>query len=278
MMKMKTLAAAIAFAAAGSANAAIELANTENSSLVLAVWDDVAQESYIRDLGYNLLDFVPGMVATDAGHTFNFAADPVFSSLFGDNNAANIYWNISAADSFGPGATAGRHIIGTGALGAAASGFSVTNTGVSNSSNYWSTFFNNANTQPSPDGSTCATSMSCYSVDPGDLQYTGESSTNVNMWGANWGANLGGWYNAGTLGQSLGFYSFTTNASLGFQQANKARYENAYGIAAWTLAADGSLSYSLAGAPSAVPVPAAAWLLGSGLVGLVGVARRRTAI
>ena len=28
-------------------------------------------------------------------------------------------------------------------------------------------------------------------------------------------------------------------------------------------------------APSAVPVPAAAWLFGSGLLGLVGVARRK---
>jgi hypothetical protein len=42
----------------------------------------------------------------------------------------------------------------------------------------------------------------------------------------------------------------------------------------WSLASDGTLSY---GAASAVPVPAAVWLFGSGLVGLVGVARRRKA-
>ncbi|MFZ5620256.1 MAG: VPLPA-CTERM sorting domain-containing protein [Pseudomonadota bacterium] len=272
MNKMKILAAAIAFAAAGSANAAIELANTENSSLVLAVWDNVAQESYIRDLGYNLLDFTPDMVSTDAGHTFNFSADPLFSSLFGDNDAANIYWNVTAADGIGPGATSGRQIISTAAFGAEASSFSVSNTGINSGATYWTTFFQNANTQPSPDGTTCATSMSCYSTDPGDLQYAGDDS-----WGAFWAGSLTSLNSAGTLGQSLGFYSFTPNSGLGFQQSDKARYENAYGIAAWTLAADGSLIYSLAGAPTAVPVPAAAWLLGSGLVGLVGVARRRAA-
>ena len=34
-------------------------------------------------------------------------------------------------------------------------------------------------------------------------------------------------------------------------------------------------SWQIAGTVSAVPVPAAAWLMGSGLMGLVGVARHR---
>ena len=33
--------------------------------------------------------------------------------------------------------------------------------------------------------------------------------------------------------------------------------------------------YNIAVTPSAIPVPAAVWLFGSGLLGLVGVARRR---
>lgn len=272
MIKMKTLAAAIAFAAAGSANAAIEMSDTGNSSLVLAVWDNVAQESYIRDLGYNLADFTPSMVATDAGHNFNFAADPVFSSLFGDNVASDVRWNVTAADLSGA-TNIGRQILSTATLGAAASSFSVSNTGVNSGATYWGTFFNNANTQPSPDGTTCATSMSCWTNNTGDLQYAGDTS-----WGAYWAQSLTSLNSAGTLGQSLGFYSFSQNGGAGFTQSTKARYENAYGVASWLLASDGSLNYSVAAAPSAVPVPAAVWLLGSGLVGLVGVARRRTAI
>lgn len=272
MMKMKTLAAAIAFAAAGSANAAIEMANTGNSSLVLSVWDNVAQESYIRDLGYNMADFIPSMVATDAGHAFNFAADPVFSSLFSDNDAANIRWNVVAADSTGSGTITGRQIISTATLGAEASSFSVSNTGVSNAASLFTTFFQNANTQPSPDGTNCGTSPSCWTNNAGDLQYAGDTS-----WGPYWGQVLTSLNSAGFLGQTLGFYSFTPSNTSGFVQSAKERYENAYGLAAWALAADGSLSYSIVGAPTAVPVPAAAWLLGSGLVGLAGVARRRAA-
>jgi len=40
----------------------------------------------------------------------------------------------------------------------------------------------------------------------------------------------------------------------------------------WNLAADGSLTYG-----AVIPVPAAVWLFGSGLLGLVGIARRRKA-
>lgn len=270
MMKIKTLAAAIAFAAAGSANAAIELSNTGNSSLVLSVWDNVAQESYIRDLGYNMLDFIPSAVTPATGLSINFSADPVFSSLFGNNNAADIFWNVTAADAAGTGATLGRQIISTATLGADASSFSVSNTGITNAANVFTTFFNTANTQPSPDSTTCATSASCYSTDAGDLQYTGDTS-----WGPSWAQLLTSLNSAGNLGDSLGFYSFVTNTGLGFSQADKARFENASGLASFTLAADGSMSYSIAGeVPSAVPVPAAAWLLGSGLMGLVGVARR----
>ena len=42
----------------------------------------------------------------------------------------------------------------------------------------------------------------------------------------------------------------------------------------FTLTANG-LQYAAA-APAATPIPAAVWLLGSAMVGLVGVARRRT--
>ncbi len=44
-------------------------------------------------------------------------------------------------------------------------------------------------------------------------------------------------------------------------------------LAAWRLDADGTLTYNVP--VSAVPVPAAVWLFGSGLLGLVGVARRK---
>ncbi len=49
---------------------------------------------------------------------------------------------------------------------------------------------------------------------------------------------------------------------------------NTYALSSWRLDTDGTLTYGVP-AVSAVPVPAAVWLFGSGLLGLVGVARRK---
>ncbi len=49
---------------------------------------------------------------------------------------------------------------------------------------------------------------------------------------------------------------------------------NSYALSSWRLDTDGTLTYGVP-AVSAVPIPAAVWLFGSGLLGLVGVARRK---
>jgi len=68
---------------------------------------------------------------------------------------------------------------------------------------------------------------------------------------------------------ALSLFGITGNDSGGKVQS--------YVLGTATFAADGTLTIASAGAPS-VPVPAAIWLLGSGLMGFFGVARRRLAV
>jgi hypothetical protein len=77
---------------------------------------------------------------------------------------------------------------------------------------------------------------------------------------------------AGAYSSSMGFYSFFANQDF-------PDFEGAHTTFAgsWTLSFNGGvagLAYSGGGTP-AVPVPAAVWLLGSGLLGLLGVGRRK---
>jgi len=103
--------------------------------------------------------------------------------------------------------------------------------------------------------------------------FTSGSSTGQ-VWGAGAGSIAGSTdlYGQGPdtagigLGQQMNLYALTGNSGLGQAQS----YLLGTNL---TLASTGTLSVS----PAAVPLPAAVWLFGSGLLGLIGVGRRRAA-
>jgi hypothetical protein len=73
----------------------------------------------------------------------------------------------------------------------------------------------------------------------------------------------------GALGSSQSFFAFTGNTGTGTLQS--------YILGSATLATNGTLTFTGNSVTAPVPLPAAVWLLGSGLMGLVGVSRRRKA-
>lgn len=87
-----------------------------------------------------------------------------------------------------------------------------------------------------------------------------------------------GFNGLGTVGSSMGFYNFFASQDPNDSPYFVGQYSTLPGT--WSLTYVGgqaSLAYTGGGAPPAVPVPAAIWLLGSGLLGLVGIGRRKAA-
>jgi hypothetical protein len=80
---------------------------------------------------------------------------------------------------------------------------------------------------------------------------------------------------SGAVGSALGFYDITTTSK---HVASDTPYSNGNATDGFFfLASNGDLTYNIgtAGTAPAVPLPPAAWLFGSGLLGMVGIARRR---
>lgn len=78
----------------------------------------------------------------------------------------------------------------------------------------------------------------------------------------------------GAVGTSLNFYNLTTTTN---HKETNSPYANATGDGFWFLSTSGDLTYNIAssGGTAPVPLPAAVWLLGSGLLGMAGIGRRR---
>jgi hypothetical protein len=253
-MKLKLIAMAIAMAASAQASAAImtPIGGAGTNEVTFNIWDPTTQNSYTQDLGVTFNTFLANL--NNASYTLNFAIDgAVYNEAFAGSNAADLIWDVSVASAL---ALDYSNYTDFGLIGTSKTSFTLNDNalnGAITAHDYLATAMRGVNPA---DTNTADNNAYHGTVDNG--AYVGTSA----IWGTNWkGTPVN---NTASIGEDMGFYYIQSDI-ITLTPTTYAAANN------WSF--DGStISY---GAVSAVPVPAAAWLFGSGLIGLVGVARRK---
>lgn len=255
----KVLVASVALAVGGAAQAAIESDDAMNpgngdggGQLFLSVVDRGATSpmSYVLNLGVTAAEFIAN---DSSSYELSFAADSNLQTLLA-NPGGTVAWNIAAAHSmYGPNLD-DLGYLSTAPMPPNPSSDTVLGIpGISGALTKIGTYLLPVNTLMGANNSVLVTSSSSMAYH--DFE---------GAWGDTWHTSLHS-TEAG-LDESLGFYFVATNVSVD-GDGSSSRVVPFLGT--WTLAANGELTYS------AVPVPAAVWLLGSALIGMAGVARRK---
>ena len=268
-MKLKAIAIALGMVAASQANATLiigglpevttGLNNLNSSEFTLSVYNAITGDSYTRDLGFQ-----------SAGTNFNtasmsFAADSLLTSFMGSNNTADLVWGVIGYDNYATGTlgqplTYGNKVWSTfsNSMG------NMTNGGVIQASSASQLFYTSLNLLEQQQAATNASSV----TNGGTATFSNISKNFVNL--ATWSptAMIGGSLMFGLVEQ---IYTCQTVNGVSFCSApsSTALALQTIFTGDWSLAANGTLQYST------VPVPAALWLMGSGLVGLLGIGRRK---
>ena len=249
--KLKALAAALAVVVTAPVFAsAIPNTITGDGGLFLSAWDPTANAglgtSYTLNLGLRQSTF-------NGNTNYSFAPDANMTSFLSLVTAGNVVWNVVAGDATGGTAAGALNYYVTGAVAP------ISSTTPSNSQLNNATAIDNYINLVNIDLAS-SNSVAHASLGANDYEYAGSGQ---------FGNKLAGktpYSNTGALGDSLLFTQFTSSSTSNLAKAIVTPFAGN-----WSLSSNGALTYNV----SAVPVPAAAWLFASGLVGMIGVARRK---
>lgn len=253
--KLKALAAALAVAAAAPVFAAqIADGMTGNGDLFLSAWDAAALTGYTANLNIPMQSF-------NSAASLTFAPDANMVTFLGSVTPANVVWNVVAMDQTGSYTAAGDFNLYTTFDGTPVTNQIPQNSGLLNSKAE-NTYVGSANILIGSGNSDVHTSTG-----PTDYGYA-NSGYGGDKFGGKFPATFS---NAGKLDQGMNFYNFSSTKGTSLTKATVTQFTGG----TWTLSSNGTLNYA-ATSTSPVPVPAAAWLFVSGLLGLVGVSRRKS--
>lgn len=258
-MKKSLLALAVSLAAASGAHAAWDNGSVDgffgNGELLLAVWDVNTghKVSVAQDLGDRFNDFDANL--TNASFSKSYTLDASAFSVFATSNTADLRYSIIAISNgqFNP--VVQQVMVTTNAANPAPNSSDIGN--VINASVATATKVNKTDVNYALNKAVVGT--------PGTNDWLGDNG----VYGTQFTAQSLPFNITATVGTSLSFYEFNSPDLSGVADVKA--------VGQWSLnLASGTLTYAAPSAP-AVPVPGAAWLMGSALLGLGSIARRRAA-
>jgi hypothetical protein len=272
------LKSAIAGALALGASSAFAMGtpSSNSSDLILIVENNTTQATYALDTGISLASLLPGTGAFVPNATLNtslaglnrtLSASTTLQTFLAANPASGDSWALEGAQYNGTatgGAATNSVTQGVGkALGVFASGIGTTNASQVNAEQLgaYQGFLNglNASVGQTNGGlfaltTATETTAAMYTNDPSSLS----AASKYGMIGAP---------DMSALGTTVQLFGFTGNGTKGTIQS--------YSLGTAGVDASGNLTFTGNSTGAPVPLPAAVWLFGSGLLGLVGVSRRR---
>lgn len=243
-----------------------------STGLYLAVYDSGSNDSEIVNLSYDqsVLTAASGNLTPNAPNAyFKSAAAPTGSGTVLQLNFGEISGFQDGLFTSSNAATTGYMVFAAISGGAGTEGFETTSSGTP------ITAYSGVSGAISNIQSEIA-SWQAAAPTSGDLQdTTGTTTTSVQNGTLKSGQIITGQNFSGSLGSALNFYDITTTSG---HKSVISPYANATGDGYWFLSTSGDLTYNVPYTNSSpVPLPPAVWLLGSGLLGMAGIARRRRA-